>query len=140
MNRIFNLVWSNLKQRWIVVSEKVKGNGKVPSSPLRSIAVLAAMFAVGRCVSPTISFAADIVNPGFEVGNTSGWTTNGGLWSGGWPIDPLSYTGTPTLVSLQSGNGVDAITGTSLVFNGNYSLKLNDAVGGRDVSVLRAYS
>ena len=45
MNRIFNLIWSKTKERWIVVSEKVKGNGKVPSSPLKSIALLAALFA-----------------------------------------------------------------------------------------------
>ena len=45
MNRIYNIIWSKAKERWIVVSEKVKGNGKVPSSPLRSIAFLAAMFA-----------------------------------------------------------------------------------------------
>ncbi len=48
MNRIFNLIWSATKGRWIVVSEKVKGNGKVPSSPLRSLAVLMALFAVGE--------------------------------------------------------------------------------------------
>ena len=45
MNRIYNIIWSKTKERWIVVSEKVKGNGKVPSSPLRSIALLATMFA-----------------------------------------------------------------------------------------------
>ncbi|MEI7826169.1 MAG: filamentous hemagglutinin N-terminal domain-containing protein, partial [Chlorobiaceae bacterium] len=45
MNRIFNLIWSKTKERWIVVSEKVKGNGKVPSSPLKSFALLAALFA-----------------------------------------------------------------------------------------------
>ena len=45
MNRIYNIIWSKTKERWIVVSEKVKGNGKVPSSPLRSIALLAAMYA-----------------------------------------------------------------------------------------------
>ena len=45
MNRIFNLIWSKTKERWIIVSEKVKGNGKVPSSPLRSLAVLTALFA-----------------------------------------------------------------------------------------------
>ena len=47
MNRIFNLIWSKTKERWIVVSEQVKGNGNVPSSPLRSIAVLTALFFSG---------------------------------------------------------------------------------------------
>ena len=48
MNRIFNIIWSRTKEKWIVVSEHVKGNGKVPSSPLRSLAVLTALFSVGR--------------------------------------------------------------------------------------------
>ena len=47
MNRIFNLIWSKTKESWIVVSEHVKGNGKVPSSPLRSVAVLTALFSSG---------------------------------------------------------------------------------------------
>ena len=47
MNRIFNLIWSKTKEKWIVVSEKVKGNGKVPSSPLRSLAALTALFMGG---------------------------------------------------------------------------------------------
>ena len=47
MNRVFNLIWSNKKERWIVVSEKVKGNGRVPSSQLRTIAALAAMLSSG---------------------------------------------------------------------------------------------
>ena len=47
MNRIFNLIWSKTKEKWIVVSEKVKGNGKVPTSPLFSIAVLTAFFSSG---------------------------------------------------------------------------------------------
>ncbi len=47
MNRIFNLIWSKTKEKWIVVSEKVKGNGKVPTSPLLSIAVLTALFSSG---------------------------------------------------------------------------------------------
>ncbi len=47
MNKIFNLIWSKTKEKWIVVSEKVKGNGKVPSSPLLSIAVLTALFSSG---------------------------------------------------------------------------------------------
>ena len=46
MNRIYNIIWSKTKERWIVVSEKVKGNGKVPSSPLRSIALLTALYAI----------------------------------------------------------------------------------------------
>ena len=47
MNKIFNLIWSKTKEKWIVVSEKVKGNGKVPTSPLFSIAVLTALFSSG---------------------------------------------------------------------------------------------
>ncbi|MEI6639165.1 MAG: filamentous hemagglutinin N-terminal domain-containing protein, partial [Chlorobium sp.] len=47
MNRICNFIWSRTKERWIVVSEKVRGNGKVTSSPLRAFAVLAVISASG---------------------------------------------------------------------------------------------
>ena len=47
MNRIYNLIWSNTKERWIVVSERVKGNGKVPQSRLLSFAAIAAMLSAG---------------------------------------------------------------------------------------------
>ncbi|NHQ61257.1 filamentous hemagglutinin N-terminal domain-containing protein, partial [Chlorobium sp. BLA1] len=48
MNRIFNIIWSKSKERWIVVSEKVKTNGGVPKSRLKSLAVLLALFASGE--------------------------------------------------------------------------------------------
>ena len=47
MNRIFNIIWSKSKERWIVVSEKVKSNGKVPKSLLLSFALLSAMMTAG---------------------------------------------------------------------------------------------
>ena len=47
MNRIYNIIWSKAKEKWIVVSERVKSNGGVPKSPLPSIALLTAMMATG---------------------------------------------------------------------------------------------
>ena len=47
MNRIFNVIWSTTKEKWLVVSEKVKSNGGVPKSSLLSIAVLTSLFAAG---------------------------------------------------------------------------------------------
>jgi filamentous hemagglutinin family protein len=47
MNRIFNVIWSTTKEKWLVVSEKVKSNGGVPKSSLLSIAVLSSIFAAG---------------------------------------------------------------------------------------------
>ena len=65
----------------------------------------------------TPALAQSVTNPGFENGDT-GWTKNGGIWNGGWPIDPNGITGAPTLVSVQSA-GTDAITGAQLVFEGS---------------------
>ncbi|NTW69311.1 MAG: hypothetical protein HGB23_05605, partial [Chlorobiaceae bacterium] len=45
MNKIFNIIWSRTKERWIVVSEKVKTNGGVPKSKLLSLSLLMALFA-----------------------------------------------------------------------------------------------
>ncbi len=74
MNRIFNLIWSKTKERWIVVSEKVKGNGKVPTSPLRSIAALAAMFAAGPAyaLDPVALPTGGVVTSGSATIATSG--------------------------------------------------------------------
>ena len=47
MNRIFNVIWSTTKEKWLVVSEKVKSNGGVPKSSLMSLAVLSSMLAAG---------------------------------------------------------------------------------------------
>ena len=47
MNRIFNVIWSITKEKWVVVSEKVKSNGGVPKSSLLSIAVLTSVLAAG---------------------------------------------------------------------------------------------
>ena len=47
MNRIFNVIWSITREKWVVVSEKVKSNGGVPKSSLLSIAVLTSILAAG---------------------------------------------------------------------------------------------
>ena len=47
MNRIYNLIWSSTKECWIFISERVKGNGKVPKSLLLSFVSLAAMLCAG---------------------------------------------------------------------------------------------
>ena len=75
MNRIFNLIWSATKERWIVVSEKVKGNGKVPSSPLPSLAVLMALFAAGEpayAIDPGVLPSGGKITAGSATIATSG--------------------------------------------------------------------
>jgi len=75
MNRIFNLIWSTTKGRWIVVSEKVKGNGKVPSSPLRSLAVLFALVAVGE---PAYAIDSGALPSGGKITSGSGTIATSG--------------------------------------------------------------
>ena len=97
--------------------------------------VASGVLAAGLAVSSSGAHAAGVTNPGFENGLT-GWTATGGSWFGGWPMDPTDYTGSPTLVSVQTG-GTDAITGIQTVFEGAKSVRLNDSGGGNDVSVLK---
>lgn len=113
--------------RGAIFSNEVKVNRFTRS------AILGALLASSAAVP---ALAQSVVNADFETGTTSGWTANGGIWQGGWPIDPNNFTGAPTLVSVQSA-GTDAITGAQLVFSGNNSVKLNNSGGGRDVSVIR---
>ncbi len=69
MNKIFNVVWSHTKERWIVVSEKVKSNGGVPKSPLRSLAVLVALLAAG---DPAYALDSAALPTGGQVTSGSG--------------------------------------------------------------------
>ena len=81
-------------------------------------------------------FAASFVNGGFEDGNLNGWTGGGGSWYGGWPVDPATYNGGPANNTIMSG-GLDPITGLSTVYNGNYSVRVNDSYNNYSVSTLR---
>uniref|UniRef100_Q3ARR0 Filamentous hemagglutinin-like protein n=1 Tax=Chlorobium chlorochromatii (strain CaD3) TaxID=340177 RepID=Q3ARR0_CHLCH len=47
MNRVFNVIWSITREKWVVVSERVKSNGSVPKSSLVSIAFLSALLGGG---------------------------------------------------------------------------------------------
>lgn len=80
------------------------------------------------------AFGQTVTNPGFETGNTNGWTLNGGIWSSGWPPPQSQYSGPATIATVVSAGGTDAITGAPVVFNGNYALKLNNSGGGNDIN------
>lgn len=100
---------------------------------LRRSAGLAALLASAAAMP---ALAQNVVNSGFETGDTTGWTTNGGYWSSGWPVPESQYQGPAHLISVMNAGGVDAITGAPTVFEGNYALRLNDSGGGNDISAL----
>lgn len=80
--------------------------------------------------------AAQFTNGGFETGDLSGWTGGGGSWfGGGFPVDPATYAGGPANNTIMSG-GTDPITGANVVYNGNYSVRVNDQFSNRSVSTL----
>lgn len=100
------------------------------------------------CSSIPVSkgFAADFTNGGFELGNTSGWTTYGGTWSGSpvAPIDPSVYmpgganynaSATPQISVVTSGTDSNA-NGSNTVFDGTYAVRVNNANNDQSVSVL----
>ncbi|MEI6486249.1 MAG: autotransporter domain-containing protein [Sphingomonadales bacterium] len=96
--------------------------------------ILATMLA-SSAMLPGAAFA-QIVNPGFETGTTTGWTTSGGKWvTSAYPPPASDYSGPASLLSIQSG-GTDAITGDPTVFSGNYSVKLNNSAGGNDITAI----
>jgi autotransporter-associated beta strand protein len=82
------------------------------------------------------ALAQSVQNPGFETGDASGWTTNGGYWSSGWPVPESQYQDPAHLISVMQAGTVDSITGAPTVFEGNYALRLNDSIGGNDISAL----
>lgn len=82
--------------------------------------------------------AASFTNGGFEDGNLNGWTGGGGSWYGSpaYPVNPSYYNGGSPNNTLMSG-GVDAITGQSTVYNGGYSVRVNDSLNNYSVSTIR---
>lgn len=94
--------------------------------------------ALGAALAGGTACADTVTNPGFETGDTSGWTTSGGKWySGTWPVPEFEYAGPATLLSMQSAGTLDPITGVPTVFAGNYAVRLNDSVGGNDITAIR---
>lgn len=93
------------------------------------------------------AFSAAFVNGGFEEGTLNGWTQGGGSWSSGsgtsvhvpytggaLPTAPQYAGGTPNNTVMNG--GVDPITGQNRVYNGNYSVRVNDATNDYSVSTL----
>lgn len=99
---------------------------------MKKIILVAAMLAFAATAS-----AASFTNGGFEDGTTSGWTGGGGYWGGGWPLNPANYAGgTPTNTVVTP--GADPVVGNALnrVYNGNYSLRVNDWNNNNSVSTI----
>lgn len=102
----------------------------------RRAALLAALLASCTATPALAQAVGSLDNPGFETGDTTGWTTCGGKWySGTWPVPESECNGPATLATLV-GPGTDPITGEQTVFAGNYALRLNNSSGGNDITGL----
>lgn len=112
---------------------KFKGLGSYVTAGLLATTVTVPAFAAAAPPPGTV------VNPGFESGDFSGWTTEGGLWTdGSWPVNETLYKGKPaTLASIMTAGALDPITGVPAVFAGNFSARLNDSAPDYDITALR---
>jgi hypothetical protein len=93
--------------------------------------------------------AGGFTNGGFEDGNLGGWTQGGGNWSaygstgvpvyapwtGGALPGATAYVGGTPNNTIMSG-GTDPITGQNMVYNGNYSVRVNDSYNNYSVSTI----
>lgn len=103
---------------------------------MKKTILAAALMSIGMVGSAS---AAGFVNGGFEEGTINGWTNGGGSFStgqGSAPINPAIYNGGSGPYTVMSG-GSDPLTGVNTVYNGNYSLRLNNNVNDWSVSTLR---
>jgi hypothetical protein len=64
---------------------------------------------------------AEFVNGGFETGDFTGWTKDGGRFTGSY-----SYTGDPGKSAIVT-PGLDPIAGIPMVYSGNYSARINNS-------------
>lgn len=93
--------------------------------------------ALAMAAIATPALADDVVNPGFETGDTSGWTASGGIWSSGtWPPPESEFSGPPNLLTMMTAGTTDAITGAPTVFEGNFAVRLNDQFGGNHITAI----
>lgn len=97
-------------------------------SPVRITA--AVLLASAAAVPAHASTAGTVVNPGFETGDFTGWTTEEGqVGSTSYPIDESWFTFSPAnRATIRAAGEIDAITGIPAVFAGNYSARINDSV------------
>jgi hypothetical protein len=113
-----------------------------------SIALAISLMASGSAFAVGIG---DFTNGGFEDGNLGGWSEGGGCWGfnncGGnvnvpapatpavpLPTAPMYAGGTPNNLIMTA--GTDPISGDSTVFNGNYSVRVNDSNNNYSVSTI----
>jgi hypothetical protein len=92
------------------------------------------------------SFGASFTNGNFETGDWTGWSTGGGYWYGGWPINANNYLpgGANYNVSVFNAKsavvspGNDPMVGSLLntVYSGSYSARVNNFDSGRHLSVI----
>jgi len=84
------------------------------------------------------AYANTFVNGGFESGDLTGWTGGGGTWTGSpvAPVPAATYNGGTPNNTIMTG-GVDSITGANRVYNGSYSVRVNDSINNYSVSTIR---
>lgn len=110
----------------------LRGRRSLPRRSALTLALLAAALSAPAMAQSV----GTITNPGFETGDTSGWTTCGGYWSSGWPVDETNCNGPATLATIMNSGTSDGITGAPTVFAGQHSLRLNDQNGNNDITAL----
>lgn len=103
---------------------------------LRRGAILAGLMA---SAAATPALAQTVVNPGFESGDFTGWTTEQGtVGSTSFPIDESWFTSSPaSRATIRNAGEIDSITGIPSVFAGQHSARINDSVNDYSAVALR---
>ena len=74
-------------------------NSNSARGAMRRGAIMAGLLASAVSVP---AFGQTVANPGFETGDTTGWTLNGGIWSSGWPPPQSQYSGPATIATITT--------------------------------------
>lgn len=115
---------------------------------MENIMKKSALFLALSALATGSAFANTFVNGGFETGDLTGWIQGGGCWGGNncasnvyvpytggaLPTAP-AYAGGTSNNAVMSG-GTDPITGQARVYNGAYSVRVNDSTNNYSVSTL----
>jgi hypothetical protein len=107
----------------------------------RKILLFSLMVMVLLVTSPAL---AEFINGNFESGDFTGWTQGAGRWTGGPMPTPTDYLPSGSKYNMTYNKsavvspGLDPRTGNQLnmVYNGNYSVRVNDYSNNYHVSVI----
>lgn len=97
---------------------------------------LLSLFSVTALAIPVFAGSVSFDNPGFEAGDSSGWTIQSGKWNTNGETITNAYQGESVVVTGAGDTDANTLGGLQKVLAGNNSFRLNNSNNGAHFSTL----